>query len=460
MALGIDGLVSGLDTTSLIDALINAEAGTQRILSTKVSTTQKLVTDLQSLNSSVAALASNAASWSTVDKLRSVTASSSASSIAVTADATTTPGTLSFTVERLAKPQVSVTAPMTAWTGGSTVTLVDAAGVATEIAAGSSLADLAANINAAGTGVTATLVASGTDPGSGDPRYRLQLSGATGAAGAFTFSDGTAADIAGGTATDLLAEPGAATVSGAQDAAITLWAGTTAAQQITSTSNAFADILPGVDVTVSAVEASPVTITVARSSSTATNAATNLVGAVNTILTSIRTKSAVSSTTGTDGTPSVSAGSFTGDGMVRTLGDALSRAVMDPIGGASPSTIGITVTRTGSIELDATKFAAALAADPAGTQGMLAQISSRIADVADAASNKVDGTITQRITSKQSQVTDLQKQISDWDDRLTVRRSRLESVYAQMETALSALKSQSSWLSAQLSTTTTSGSST
>jgi flagellar hook-associated protein 2 len=454
MALGIDGLVSGLDTTSLIDALINAEAGTQRILSTKVTTAQKLVTDLQTLNSSVATLATNATSWSTADKLRSVTASASASSVAVTADATATPGSLSFTVDRLAKPQISVTAAMTSWTGGSTVTLVDAAGVAKEVAAGASLADLAANINAAGTGVTATLVASGTDSGTGDPKYRLQLSGTTGAAGAFSFYDGTAADVTGGTATDLLAAPGAATVSTAQDAAVTLWAGTSAAQEITSTSNAFTDLLPGVDITVSAVESSPVTLSVARSTSTATNAATNLITGVNNILTSIRTKSAVTTTTGTDGSPAVSSGSFTGDGQVRALSASLSRAVMDPIGGESPSTIGITITRTGSIELDATKFAAALAADPSKTQGMLAQISARIADVAGEASNKIDGALTQRISNKQSSITDLQKQIAGWDDRLAARRSRLESVYAKMETALSALQSQSSYLTAQLATTT------
>lgn len=452
MAMGIDGLVSGLDTTSLIDALINAEAGTQRILSTKVGTTQKLVTDLQSLNSSVATLAANAKSWSTADKLRSVTAASSTSTVAVAADATATPGSLTFTVDRLAKPQISVTAAMTAWTGGSTVTLVDAAGVKKEVAAGASLADLAANINSAGTGVTATLVASGTDPGTGDPRYRLQLNGATGAAGAFSFYDGTAADVTGGTATDLLAAPGAATVSTAQDAAVTLWAGTSAAQQITSTSNGFTDLLPGVDITVSAVESSPVTLNVTRSTSTATNAATNLITGVNSILTSIRTKSAVSTTTGADGSPAVSSGSFTGDGQVRALSASLSRAVMDPIGGASPSTIGITITRTGSIELDATKFAAALAADPTTTQGMLAQISARVAGVADEASNKIDGALTTRITNKQSSITDLQKQISNWDDRLATRRSRLESVYAKMETALSALQSQSSWLTSQLST--------
>lgn len=459
MAMGIDGLVSGLDTTSLIDALINAEAGTQRILSTKVSTTQKLVTELQTLNSSVATLATNATSWSSVDKLRSVTASSSASSVAVTADATATAGSLTFTVDRLAKPQISVTAAMTSWSGGSTVTLVDAAGVKTEVSAGASLADLAANINSAGTGVTATLVASGTDSGTGDPKYRLQLSGATGAAGAFSLYDGTAAEVTAGTATDVLAASGAATVSTAQDAAVTLWAGTSAAQEITSTTNAFTDLLPGVDITVSAVESSPVTLTVARSTTTATNAATNLITGVNNILTSIRTKSAVTSTTGTDGTPSVSAGAFTGDGQVRNLSSGLSRAVMDPIDGASPSTIGITITRTGSIELDQTKFAAALAADPTKTQQMLATIASRIADVADGASNKIDGTITQRITSKQSSVTDLQLQISKWDDRLAARRTRLESVYAAMETALSALQSQSAYLTAQLGTTSTGSSS-
>lgn len=450
MAMGIDGLVSGLDTTSLIKSLIDAEAGTQRILSTKVTTAQRLVTDLQSLNSAVSTLAANATSWSTTDKLRSVTGTSSASSVAVSADTTATVGSLTFTVDRLASAQISVTAAMTSWTGGSTVTLVDADGAQTEVAAGSSLSELAANINAAGAGVTATLVASGVDSLSGDPRYRLQLTGAGGAAGAFSLYDGTAAEVDAETAVDLLAAPGAATVSTAQDAAVTLWAGTSAAQEITSTSNTFTELLPGVDITVSAVETSAVTLTVAPSTATATNAATNLVAGVNGLLSSIRTKSAVTSTTGADGTAAVSAGSFTGDSQIRTLSSALSRAVMDPVGGASPSTIGITITRTGSIEFDSVTFAAALADDPAGTQNMLAQIATRVADVANAASNKVDGTLTQRITSKQSAIAGLQTQIADWDDRLAVRRARLQTVYAQMETALSALQSQSSWLTAQL----------
>ncbi len=36
MAMGTDGLVSGLDTPALINSLIKAEAGTQALLSKKV----------------------------------------------------------------------------------------------------------------------------------------------------------------------------------------------------------------------------------------------------------------------------------------------------------------------------------------------------------------------------------------------------------------------------------------
>src|SRR5690606_26777606 len=110
MAMGIDGLVSGLDTTSLIDALIKAESGSQRLLATKVSKTQSLITDLQSLNSAVSTLTANAGGWSSADKLRATTATSSASSVKVSADATAAAGSLGFRVDRLAQAQVSVTA--------------------------------------------------------------------------------------------------------------------------------------------------------------------------------------------------------------------------------------------------------------------------------------------------------------------------------------------------------------
>lgn len=449
MAMGIDGLVSGLDTTSLIDALIKAESGTQTLLSKKVSKSQSLITELQSLNSALSTLTTNAAGASTVDKLRGSAATSSASSVKVAADATAAPGSLSFRVDRLAQSQVSVSAAMTAWAGGPTLTVVDGAGVHHELSAGSSLEELAANITAAGAGVTATLVAAGVDAGTGDPLFRLQLTGVSGAAGAFSAYDGSSADVTAATATDLFAVAGAATVSAAQDAAVTLWAGTGAEQEITSSTNVLTDLLPGVAVTLSAVEASPVTITVARSDATVSSAATAIITGVNGILTTIKTKSAVTASSGANGS-TTSGGAFTGDRMVRDLAARLTNAVMDPVGGVSPSTIGVTVSRTGAIEFDAAKFASAMATDPSGTMSAVAAISARVEAVGTAASNTVDGAITQRITGQQSTVTDLQERISDWDDRLAMRRARLIATYAAMETALSGLQSQSSFLAAQL----------
>jgi len=457
MAMGIDGLVSGLDTTSLIDALIKAEAGSQRLLATKVTKAQNYITDLQSLNSALAALTTNAAGASTVDKLRGMSATSSASSVTVTAEATATPGTLTFQVDRLAQAQVSVTAAMSQWQGGPTLTLVDGAGVHREVAAGDSLAELAANINSSGSGVSATVVAAGVDGVTGDPVYRLQLAGPLGASGGFALYDGTSADVTADLAPDVFAASGAATVSTAQDAAITLWAGTGAAQQITSSSNSFTDVLPGVGLTVSAVEASPVTLSIARSDTSVVNGVKAVVTGVSDILATIRTKSTVTTRTGGTGA-ATSAGSFTGDRATRDLASKLSSAVMDPIAGASPSAIGITITRTGTLEFDATAFADAMARDAAGTMSAVAAIAARVEAVGKEASNTVDGTITQKITGQQSTVKDLQERISDWDDRLAVRRARLISTYAAMETALSGLQSQSAWLASQLGTTPSGGS--
>ena len=68
----------------------------------------------------------------------------------------------------------------------------------------------------------------------------------------------------------------------------------------------------------------------------------------------------------------------------------------------SPSEIGISITKTGTMEFDATKFAAALAADPAGTAAKVQEIAGRIATAATTGSDKYNGTLTTTITGQQS----------------------------------------------------------
>jgi flagellar hook-associated protein 2 len=249
-----------------------------------------------------------------------------------------------------------------------------------------------------------------------------------------------------------MSQPGAAVVTTAQDAKATLYAGTAAQQTITSSTNTFTNLLPGVNVTASAgAVGSTVAVTVASDSAGVSKQASDLVASVNDLLGTIASNSAVTTTSTSAGTSSASGGLFTGDSSVRAVGSAITDAVYMPTSnGQSPSQIGIVIQRDGTFSFDSTKFSAALAADPAGTQAALSEIAGRVATAAKNASDPVTGSITSLIQGHQSTVSDLGTQISDWDLRLADRKASLTAVYNAMDTALGTLKAQQSWLTSQI----------
>ncbi|MBB2967609.1 flagellar filament capping protein FliD [Leifsonia aquatica] len=459
MGMAVDGLISGLNTTDLINQLMQAEAVPQTLLKNKVTDSTTYITAMQSLNTKVAALADLAGTTAKPAASDLHTATSSSDKVVVTAGTGAVDGTIDFTVDTVAQSQVTVTGPLTQWPDEPPVlTFVAADGTMKQVtASSSSLADVAAAINKAGVGVTATRVAAGLDPSTGEKLYRLQLSSTkTGVEGSFTAYRGSTADVSAGTASNLLTEPGAAQVRQAQDAQITLWSGTGAAQAVTSSTNTFADVLPGVSMTVSAASTTPVTLTVARDDKAISDVAKSLVTSLNDIFALIASKQAVSTTTDAAGGTVVTAGTFTGDSTVRDANQKLLDAASAPIDGVSPSTYGISITSDGNMTFDADKFAAALAADPEKVKAAVGAVAQRVADAATAASDKYDGSITTKITGEQSTVKSLNSQITDWDTRLADRRSSLEKTYANLEVNLQKLQSQSNWLTGQLASLSTS----
>jgi len=458
-SLAIDGLVSGLQTTDLINQLMAVEAAPQTLLKAKASSTQSLVSAFQSLNTSVASLASFAKKTAIPTSVDLFTATASAPSVTATATTGASPGQIDLSVTSIARTQVSVSAAMSEWPDApATFTIVTADGAKVELtAASTSMSDIADAINTSSAGVRASRVAAGTDTLTGDPLYRLQLtSSATGAQGAFEVFRGTSDDVTAGTATNLLAAAGSATVTTASDASVTLWAGTAAEQVITSSTNSFADILPGVTIAVAKVEAAPVSVTVARDNAGVSSLASNLVANLTAVFNVIDSKSAVTPTTSAAGVAGTSAGVFTGNSTARDVKARIMTAATAPVDGRSPSEIGITITKDGTIQYDSAKFTAALASDPAGTQTMFQTIADRVATAADSASNQYTGSITQVITGQQSSLTSLGDQIADWDVRLASQRSGLERTYSALEVALSNLQAQSSWLTSQLAALTAS----
>ncbi|WP_411730596.1 flagellar filament capping protein FliD [Paeniglutamicibacter sp.] len=425
MGMALDGLASGLDTTSLIKSLMQVEAIPQNILKNKVSSTKTMVSALQALNTKVADLATLATKLAKPESLQLFSTAASSEGLKVTTAAGASVGSLDLTVNKLAQSQLQVSDAVTQWTESSFSITVD--GTETVITAQSnSLDDIIAAVNASDSGVEAVKVSAGNG------QYRVQFSSReTGAANTFTIS-GTAVPMT--------------QIRAAQDAEVTLWAGSGAEQTVGSATNTFASLLPGVDVTVSKVSTDPVTVSVERDTEATSKVASDLVGSLNGLFSFIAANSSV-----TIGTGGATKGMiFTGDSTIRDVKQRVMDAAIMPIDSKSPSEIGISITKDGKLEFDAEKFATAMAEDPARVESVLQTISSRVATVATAMSDKYDGAITSRIKGQESVVTRLDDQIADWDLRLSNRESTLKRIYSALEVQLSNLNSQQSYLTSQL----------
>ena len=453
--MGIDGLVSGLDTTTLISQLMQVEAMPQTLLKSKVTSTQAFITALQGLNTKTASLGDVAKLAAKPESWNAATASSSATSVTATTSTGAQASSLSFTVDKLATAQTSVSGNVTTledFFGGpaspipATVTLGSGSGptataTVIDLAGVTDLAGFAQKINSAGAGVTASVIKiSATES-------RLQFTTKdTGDNAAFDLHVGTVAtaDIQAGTAPAALVSRNDARVA-ASDAEISVWG-----EKVRSSSNTFSEVLTGVNFTVTAVETDPVTVTVKSDDAALKKLASDVVGSLSVVLSEIKSRTATTTTT-VDGRTVVTAGVLGGDSATRALNQSILTAASYPVEGISPSEVGIVIGRDGTITFDEAKFTAAMTADPAKVQRIVTGVAERVAEVATQASDKREGSLTLKITNQESFSKNLSAQVEDWDRRLAVRKEGLQRTYSALEVTLSGLNSQSSWLAGQLS---------
>jgi flagellar hook-associated protein 2 len=470
--MAIDGLASGLDTTSLINQLMQVEAIPQTLLKGKVTKVESFVSALQSLNSKVASLADVAKTASTAKSWDAVKASSTSTGVTVTAGAGAQASSLSFSVDKLATGQASLSGPVTTLADvvgaapQTSVTLMKGTGTAAtfttiDLKGVTDLAGLAGAINDADTGVTATLV------NIGGGQSRLQLSGTTtGKDATFELYTGavTAATQPGATAIlgskAATTGPGNTVVSTAGDASVTLWKGIVGAEKpVTSSTNTFTDVVPGVSFTVTAVETDPksppVTLTVGRDAAAVKKLGSDLVTNLSTVLSEITSRTRSTTSKGTDGREVITGGVLSADSAVRSIKQSLLTQVSMPVDGTSPSAIGINLGKDGTVSFDEAKFTAALEADPANVESMLTEIAKRVGTVAQDLSDPTKGSLSLKIKNQQSHARSLNDQVNSWDNRLAMRRSGLEKTYSALEVSLSKLNSQSAWLTSQLASLTT-----
>ncbi len=449
MSMSVDGLVSGMNTTSIISGLMQTEAAPQTALKSRLSTTKTAASAYRTVNTTYAAVRTAAEALQKVEIWGSAKATTNSTSVTATASGTNPPpGSLTFTVQSLASAHGLVNQNAT-WTsttasyGASSIEVFDKTGVskgAITIGGTGTLADAAAAINADTTmGLTAAVVQvrAGTSP-----LYALQInSKTTGAATEFTLGGaGTFGITSQATDAELkIGTPGAA-----------------GAYSVYSSTNTFDSVMPGATMTASKADpATPVTVTIAKDPDAIATKMQALVDAVNSALQT--TRDYTSSATG-------STAALKGDYALTSLVSRVLTGVAGAVGkDGSPAKIGLETNRDGSIKFTKSTFVDALKTDPAmvqrmvdgspaaGTTAAVPGIADRLFDIAKAASDSTTGSIVALANGQDSVAKDLQTRIEAWDLRLAKRKETLTRQFTAMETALSSLKNQSNWLAGQIS---------
>lgn len=214
-------------------------------------------------------------------------------------------------------------------------------------AEGSTLADVAEALNLLD-GVSARVI------NSGDGTFSLGVTSETGTANALRFSVAAGADphLA---ALDFSADPTGVQVQTAGNAELSL-----NGIPVSRASNTISDLLPGVDLTLTAPTTTPATITATPDTEGSLEVMQGFVDMINATRTLFKDLTARGFGTGT-------AGDLAGDTLTESLMFGMETVLARGFGSADThlADIGVMTERDGRLSLDATKFTAALNANPA-----------------------------------------------------------------------------------------------
>lgn len=428
----LGGTAGQIDVTSLINSLMQAASIPQQQLADKLSTQQSQISTYQTINTKLAALLTAGQKLTDANTWAATSATSSDSSVVATSTAGAPLGTTSFNVTQLAQAQVST---ITADASGNVVTTPSSGitinGTSISLTSGTPT-DVASAINAANAGVTANVVTADDPANPGSTVQVLQLTSIkTGTAGAFTTSGFETTPV---------------TAVAAQNAQITVGDPANGGYTVSSSTNSFKDVIPGVTFSVSA-PASNVSITVGNGLDSISSAVQSLVNAAN----------AATSEMDKD----------TGKGAVLATNsqiEAISQSILSAVSagtstGGSLSTYGISIDKNGVMSFDADAFASAYNTDPTGTKQAITDFATALNTTTGDATDPTYGAITTAITAGQNAVSDLNDQISNWNDRLSKIQDSYTAKFTAMETALAKLQSQQTYLTSMFNSMNKSSSS-
>lgn len=458
------GIGSGIDVQSIVSQLVTLEKAPLTQLKTQATSFQTKLSTYGTIKSQVSALGDAAAKLSTNTGWSAVKASSSnATAIGVTASSGAPASSFTMSVQQLAKAQStasaavatdtamgtgSMTIELGSWSG-NTFTAGSGTPVSVTIAAGEdSLAEIAAKINDANAGVTATVLRDASG------ERLLMRSKDTGATNGFriavTDDDGTHTD---GNGLSRLAYAAGNTSGMTQTQAGQNALATINGVSINTPSNHLTDTLPGLNIQLSQVTTDPVEIDVSTDQEAIQKNVQAFVDAYNAITTTL--------TNATRYDPGTKvAGALQGDATATGLQNAL-RSMMRSESGSTPYTrlsdVGIELQAGGTMALNSSKFDAAMDDLPnlqslftidtgsATTEGFGRKIKAFAQGLVNA-----EGMVTTKTDSLQKSIQRNTLEQERVNDRAARAEVRYLAQYNAMDAAVSKLNGLSTFVSQQI----------
>lgn len=251
MAISIDGLISGLDTTSIITKLVELERRPIKLMEAKQDALDVKLGAWQEINTRILAFETAAQKINSSSEFQAMSgafrnnSSTQGDIVNLTTNSNVPDGSYNLNVSQLATQHKLVSdqgfSSTTSNVGYTSVTITTSGGAA-QTFTDSTLSELRNSINSAGLGVTANIVNTAS---SASPNYRLMLSSTdVGSGNSFT------ATVAQGSTVLSFS-----TLQSAQDAVLTL-----DGISITRGANAFSDVIEGVEMELTAVGSGTITM--------------------------------------------------------------------------------------------------------------------------------------------------------------------------------------------------------
>jgi flagellar hook-associated protein 2 len=368
---------------------------------------------------------------------RPLSATSSDTRVSVAASSTATAGMHDLRVKQLATSKVVQSEPFSSRTTAGVVgdggVDINVGGTVKSVAwtSSDSLDQIAAKINAADAGVTASIV---DVTGSGS--FRLVVNAkSSGTAKAPIFTDT-------GTGTLGLSNPANEKVI-AKDALVNI-----DGIDISRPTNVISDALEGVTLTLNSVHGTDDPSnrsTVALDTKSLTDKVKAVVSAYNSINSALHVQLDYTGTTKGQNT-------LFGDSTLRQLQASLGSLMSNSYGGTTLSALGISRDRTGAMTLDESKLSTALTANPDAVSDLFVTkgFATAVTTLTDAYTTSTTGIFATKTQSMTDRGKAFQAQIDSINKSADDLQSRLEKQFNAMEQAMSNMKAQFSQLTAML----------